>query len=223
MATINASISGTTLHISRREEMSGALKEHFQPYLIMDEDLYNSVRRQLGITATIYDETKEKFHADLRESYRREREQEKERYRNEIIGYHGSEEGLETLLGYQLFSIGNRADSAALAYQVDYVLDGYVKKAGTNFVLSVGYRISPEGLERLNVKVENDCGAFIVQATTEDGTLRIKAEKRINHKTEPVANWEKLLEITDAANSYEALSIVFQATINPPTSPTTGY
>lgn len=203
-----------------------------------------------------------KFHADLRESYRREREQEKERYRNEIIGYHGSEEGLETLLGYQLFSIGNRADSAALAYQVDYVLDGYVKKAGTNFVLSVGrligsqpelkgeqrlrkediywemprcyqwditvnlpegYRISPEGLERLNVKVENDCGAFIVQATTEDGTLRIKAEKRINHKTEPVANWEKLLEITDAANSYEALSIVFQATINPPTSPTTGY
>ena len=181
---------------------------------------------------------------------------------NEIIGYHGSEEGLETLLGYQLFSIGNRADSAALAYQVDYVLDGYVKKAGTNFVLSVGrligsqpelkgeqrlrkediywemprcyqwditvnlpegYRISPEGLERLNVKVENDCGAFIVQATTEDGTLRIKAEKRINHKTEPVANWEKLLEITDAANSYEALSIVFQATINPPTSPTTGY
>ena len=58
MATINASISGTTLHISRREEMSGALKEHFQPYLIMDEDLYNSVRRQLGITATIYDETK---------------------------------------------------------------------------------------------------------------------------------------------------------------------
>ena len=76
MATINASISGTTLHISRREEMSGALKEHFQPYLIMDEDLYNSVRRQLGITATIYDETKEKFHADLRESYRREREQE---------------------------------------------------------------------------------------------------------------------------------------------------
>ena len=135
MATINASISGTTLHISRREEMSGALKEHFQPYLIMDEDLYNSVRRQLGITATIYDETKEKFHADLRESYRREREQEKERYHNEIIGYHGSEEGLETLLGYQLFSIGNRADSAALVYQVDYVLDGYVKKAGTNFVL----------------------------------------------------------------------------------------
>ena len=94
---------------------------------------------------------------------------------------------------------------------------------GITVNLPESYRISPEGLERLNVKVENDCGAFIVQATTEDGTLRIKAEKRINHKTEPVANWEKLLEITDAANSYEALSIVFQATINPPTSPTTGY
>ena len=71
---------------------------------------------------------------------------------------------------------------------------------------------------------EKNTSADEFQATlNEDGTLRIKAEKRINHKTEPVANWEKLLEITDAANSYEALSIVFQATINPPTSPTTGY
>ena len=50
------------------------------------------------------------------------------------IGYHGSEEGLKHL-GYQLFSIGNRADGAHLPIKWDYVLDGYVKKAGTNFVL----------------------------------------------------------------------------------------
>lgn len=254
MATINASISGTTLHISRREEMSGALKEHFQPYLIMDEDLYNSVRRQLGITATIYDETKEKFHADLRESYRREREQEKERYRNEIIGYHGSGRRTGNTPRLPAFQHRKPGRQCGTCLSSGLCTGRIRKESGYKLVLSVGrligsqpelkgeqrlrkediywemprcyqwditvnlpegYRISPEGLERLNVKVENDCGAFIVQATTEDGTLRIKAEKRINHKTEPVANWEKLLEITDAANSYEALSIVFQATINP--------
>ena len=56
-----------------------------------------------------------------------------------------------------------------------------------------------------------------------NGKEAADTKKTQTTQTEPVANWEKLLEITDAANSYEALSIVFQATINPPTSPTTGY
>lgn len=249
VATITASIDGTTLHINRREEMTGTLKEPFQPYLVLDEDLYNSLRRILGITTTIFDETKEKFHADLRESYRREREQEKERYRSEIIGYHGSEEGIGTDISYRLHSIGNCTDSTTLAYEVGYTLDGCVKKAGPNLVLSVGrligshselkgeqrlrrediylemprsYRwditvrlpqgcqISPEGLEKLNMKVENECGAFIAQATTGNGTLTIKTEKRFDHKVEPVVNWEKLLEIIDAAKAYEVLSIVLK-------------
>lgn len=249
VATITASIEETMLHIKRREEMTGALKEPFQPYLVLDEDLYNSLRRMLGITTTIFDETKEKFHADLRESYRREREQEKERYRSEIIGYHDSDEGIGTNIGYRLLSIGNRTDSTAFAYEVDYSIDGYVKKAGPNLILSIGRligsqlefkgeqrlrqediywemprsygwnitvrlpegcQVSPEGLEKLNIQVENECGAFIAQATAESGTLTVKAEKHFNHKVEPVANWEKLLEIIDAAKAYEGLSVVLK-------------
>lgn len=248
-ATLTATIDGSTLKISRREQMNGALKEIFQPYLILDEDLYNSLRRQLGITASLYDETKEKHHASLRESYRLQREQEKDRYLNEIIAYHGSEDGIGANITHRLLSIGNRADSASLAYQVDYELDGCVKKAGTSLVLSVGrligshpelkgeervrrediysgmplcYRwditirlpqgsqVSPEGLEKLNVNVENACGAFTARATAENGALRIYAEKRIAHKLEPAENWEKLLEVLDAAAAYEALSVVIK-------------
>lgn len=247
--TLTANIDGTTLHVHRLEEMSGAMKERFQPYLVLDEDLYNSLRRQLGITATLYDETKEKHHASLRESYRLEREQEKDRYLNEIIAYHGSEDGIGAHITHRLLSIGNRADSASLAYQVDYELDGCVKKAGTGLVLSIGrligsqpdlkgeerlrrediyagmplcYRwditvrlpqgsqVSPEGLEKLNVNVENACGAFTARAIAENGALRISAEKRIDHKLEPAENWEKLLEVLDAAAAYEALSVVIK-------------
>lgn len=249
ITTISTAIEGTTLRISRREEISGTLKEYFQPRLITTEDLCNSLHRQLGITATVYDETKEKFHADLRESYRRERKQEQKDYRNEVIGVHGSEEGVGTDIGYRLLSIGNRADSAAFIYQVDYTLDGCVKKAGANLVFSVGgligsqmelkgsqrrrkediyweiprcyrwditvnlpegYQISVEGLEKMNVRIENECGAFTTQATAAGGVLKLKAEKRFNHKTEPAANWEKLLEIIDAAKAYEMLQTVLK-------------
>lgn len=249
VAILTASIDGTTMHVNRREERTGALKEPFQPYLVLDEDLYNSLRRILGITTTIFDETKEKYHADLRESYRREREQEKERYRSEIIGYHGSDEGIGTDISYRLLSIGNRTDSTTFAYEVGYTLDGHVKKAGPNLVLAAGrligsqlefkgeqrqrrediywemprsygwditvrlpegYQVFPEGLEKLNMKVENECGAFTAQATTGNGVLTIKAEKRFERKMEPVENWEKLLEIIDAAKAYEGLSVVLK-------------
>lgn len=76
--------------------------------------------------------------------------------------------------------------------------------------LPQGSQVSPEGLEKLNVNVENACGAFTARATAEDGALRIYAEKRIAHKLEPAENWEKLLEVLDAAAAYEALSIVIK-------------
>ncbi len=76
--------------------------------------------------------------------------------------------------------------------------------------LPEGYQVSPEGLEKLNMKVENECGAFTAQATTGNGVLTIKAEKRFEHKMESVENWEKLLEIIDAAKAYEGLSVVLK-------------
>lgn len=249
ITTITASIDGSTLNLSRHEEITGNLKGKFQPHLVLDEDLDNSLRRQLRITATIYEETKEKYHADVQESYRQEREKEKERYRNEVIAYHGSEEGLGTNIGYKLFSIGNRADSTVFAYQTDYTLDGYIKKAGQNLLLSVGrligsqpeirgeqrkrsediyqemprtylwdikinlpkdFLISSEGLEKVNTKVENECGAFIARATVENNMLHLQVEKRINHKREQVSNWQKILDLLDAAKAYETLAIILK-------------
>ena len=75
----------------------------------------------------------------------------------------------------------------------------------------------PEGVQsgsrrskKLNVKVENECGAFIAKAVTENGKLILNILKRYNHKTEPAANWEKLLQIQDASKAYEALSVVLK-------------
>lgn len=249
LTTITASIDDNTLNLSRHEEIYGSLKRKIQPYLVLDEDLGNSLRRQLGITATIYDETKEKYRTNQQERYRQEREKEKEGYRNEVIAYHGSDEGLGANIGYKLLSIGNRADSIAFAYQTNYTLDGYVKKAGQNLLLSAGlligsqpeikgeerrrsediyqempktylwdikvrlpqdYQIASDGLEKMNTRTENECGAFIARATVENNMLHLQVEKRMNHKSEPVSNWQKILDIFDAAKAYETLTIALK-------------
>lgn len=246
-STIKASIEGTTLVIHRQEENTGTIKEITQPLFVLYEDLSNSLRRQFGITETLIEQTKEKYRADQQEALRQDREQEKLNYRSEIIGHCGSEESLKDISAYQLVSIGNRTDSTSFTYSLEYTLNGFVKKAGPNLILTAGrligeqiettdnqrnrkediymtsarqflwditinlpegYQVSSEGLEKLNVKIENECGAFITHATADNGVLTIKVEKRFNHKVEPAANWEKLLNIMDEAKAYEALSVV---------------
>lgn len=247
ISTIKASIEGTTLAIHRQEEYRGTLKENMQPFFILDEDLNHSMRQQLGITETLIEQTKEKYRADQLEIFRQEREEEKLRYRNAAIAYHGSEKDFKDMSAYRLISIGNRTDSTAFIYEVEYTMNGFVKKAGQSLILTAGrligqqlevadnqrkrkediymssarqfvwnilvnlpegYQVSPEGLEKMNVRIENECGAFITQAIADNGVLSIKVEKRFNHKTEPAANWDKLLEIMDGAKAYEALSVV---------------
>lgn len=245
--TIKASIEGTILTIHRQEECRGTLKENMQPFFVLNEDLNHSMRQQLGITETLIEQTKEKYRADQLEIFRQEREEEKLRYKNATIAYHGSEKDFKDILAYRLISIGNRTDSATFIYEVKYTMNGFVKRAGQSLVLTTGrligqqpeiadtqrkrkediymssarqfvwniivnlpegYHISHEGLEKLNVKIENECGTFMAQAIADNGILSIKVEKRFNHKTEPIANWNKLLEIMDGAKAYEALSVV---------------
>ena len=76
--------------------------------------------------------------------------------------------------------------------------------------LPAGYEAAAEGVEKLNVKVENECGAFIAKAVAQNGKLILDITKRYNHKTEPATNWDKLLEIQDASKAYESLSVVLK-------------
>ena len=235
ITTIQADIDNTLLTVSRNEYRTGTQKEYMQSALVKLEDVDAAYRLLLSIDKEFAEEVGKKYADDLREAFRKGREQEKEDYKWEIDFYHG--ENAKELLGYQMQCLGNRPDSAAFIYNVRYTMDGYIRKAGPNYVLSAGrligeqtqiegkerkrsadiymsaprtfqwnitvnlpegYKAAPEGVEKLNVKVENECGAFIAKAVTENGKLILNILKRYNHKTEPAANWEKLLQIQEA-------------------------
>lgn len=245
--TLQVDMDNTLLTLDRTELRTGTQKEFMQRALVKMEDVDATYRRLLSIDKELAEEVSKKYADDLQEAFRKGREQEKEDYKGEINYYHG--EDAKELLGYGMKSLGNRPDSAAFIYNVRYTMDGLVRKAGPNYVLSAGkligdqlliegkerkrtadidmsaprtfqwnitvnlpagYNAAPESVEKLNVNVENECGAFIAKATAENGKLTMNITKRYNHKTEPVANWELLLKLADATKEYEALSVVLK-------------
>ena len=247
ITAIQADLDNTLLTVNRNEYRTGTQKEYMQEMLVKMEDVDAAYRRLLSIDKEFAEEVGKKYADDLQEAFRKGREQEKENYKWEIDFYHG--ENAKELLDYQMQCLGNRPDSAAFIYNVRYTMDGYIRKAGPNYVLSAGkligeqtriegkerkrsadiymsaprtfqwnitvnlpagYKAAPEGVEKLNVKVENECGTFTAKAVTENGKLILNILKRYNHKVEPVANWEKLLQIQDASKAYEALSVVLK-------------
>ena len=247
ITAIQADLDNTLLTVNRNEYRTGTQKEYMQEMLVKMEDVDAAYRRLLSIDKEFAEEVGKKYADDLQEAFRKGCEQEKENYKWEIDFYHG--ENAKELLDYQMQCLGNRPDSAAFIYNVRYTMDGYIRKAGPNYVLSAGkligeqiriegkerkrsadiymsaprtfqwnitvnlpagYKAAPEGVEKLNVKVENECGTFTAKAVTENGKLILNILNRYNHKVEPVANWEKLLQIQDASKAYEALSVVLK-------------
>ena len=74
--------------------------------------------------------------------------------------------------------------------------------------IPAGY--TAENIQTLNQNVDNACGAFISSADIDGSTLRIKAKKIYKHNYEPAANWNKLVEMIDAANNFYGQSIILK-------------
>jgi len=67
-------------------------------------------------------------------------------------------------------------------------------------VIPEGYSVA--GLEKLNVSVDNETGAFISTAEVVDHSLVINTSKRYKNYFEPNSNWNKMISFLDAANQF---------------------
>ncbi|MBL7740687.1 MAG: DUF3857 domain-containing protein [Chitinophagaceae bacterium] len=59
-----------------------------------------------------------------------------------------------------------------------------------------------EGVDALNVKVENETGVFATEATSTDKVVTIKVKKHYSHSFEPGSNFDKMLAFIDASNNW---------------------
>lgn len=141
--TLTAEVAdGTTLRISRRNSMGGIERERLSTDLYTISQLFTDVFGYLGINLTMADVVGKKYLNDLIESNRQQQEQKEQLFRLEASAFHDT--NITELESYRVEDIGFRHDSTALVYSSTYTLDGLLKRAGGNLVLSIGRLLSQQ-------------------------------------------------------------------------------
>lgn len=135
-------LDGTKLDISRKVTYSGEQKMYGQSLVSPDNTLFGSSQLEAYWRYLKYDDKDpyscytKKESAELKGAFNEYRKNAIDPFKAEISSYH---DGDPVQVGdYGVDCVGIRRDSSNFVYHVDYVTDGMVKRAGNNYLLSVG-------------------------------------------------------------------------------------
>lgn len=135
-------LDGTKLDISRKVTYSGEQKMYGQSLVSPDNTLFGSSQLEAYWRYLKYDDKDpyscytKKESAELKGAFNEFRKNAIDPFKAEISSYHDGDP--VQVGGYGVDCVGIRRDSSNFVYHVDYVMDGMVKRAGNNFLLSVG-------------------------------------------------------------------------------------
>ena len=247
MVKLNASIQGTTVDIDRTETLTGTQKELITSVLISDKLMMDDYDRLLKREKTYLEALSKKDRKGIEDKFEKDKEEQNEIYRDEVDLYHDMKP-LE-FKGFEVLQTGLDPQNPDFSYRSHYTLDGLVKKAGDNIVLSLGkllgsqlsveghdrerdcdvyrnsanqllwdinveipsgYTVSQESLAKLQQSVKNDAGEFTSSATVEGNTLHMQASKSYFKAYYPLAQWQDLLKIIDAASDFTNRQIIIR-------------
>lgn len=152
-------LDGTKLDISRKVTYSGEQKMYGQSLVSPDNTLFGSSQLEAYWRYLKYDDKDpyscytKKESAELKGAFNEYRKNAIDPFKAEISSYHDSDP--VQVGGYGVDCVGIRRDSSNFVYHVDYVMDGMVKRAGNNYLLSVGKLIGSslklEGKDRKRI------------------------------------------------------------------------
>lgn len=135
-------LDGTKLDISRKVTYSGEQKMYGQSLVSPDNTLFGSSQLEAYWRYLKYDDKDpyscytKKESAELKGAFYEFRKNSIDPFKAEISSYHDGDP--VQVGGYGVDCVGIRRDSSNFVYHVDYVMDGMVKRAGNNYLLSVG-------------------------------------------------------------------------------------
>lgn len=135
-------LDGTKLDISRKVTYSGEQKMYGQSLVSPDNTLFGSSQLEAYWRYVKYDDKDpyscytKKESAELKGAFNEYRKNAIDPFKAEISSYHDADP--VQVGGYGVDCVGIRRDSSNFVYHVDYVMDGMVKRAGNNYLLSVG-------------------------------------------------------------------------------------
>lgn len=135
-------LDGTKLDINRKVTYSGEQKMYGQSLVSPDNTLFGSSQLEAYWRYLKYDDKDpyscytKKESAELKGAFNEYRKNAIDPFKAEISSYHDGDP--VQVGGYGVDCVGIRRDSSNFVYHVDYVMDGMVKRAGNNYLLSVG-------------------------------------------------------------------------------------
>lgn len=135
-------LDGTKLDISRKVTYSGEQKMYGQSLVSPDNTLFGSSQLEAYWRYLKYDDKDpyscytKKESAELKGAFNEYRKNAIDPFKAEISSYHDGDP--VQVSGYGVDCVGIRRDSSNFVYHADYVMDGMVKRAGNNYLLSVG-------------------------------------------------------------------------------------
>lgn len=135
-------LDGTKLDISRKVTYSGEQKMYGQSLVSPDNTLFGSSQLEAYWRYLKYDDKDpyscytKKESVELKGAFNEYRKNAIDPFKAEISSYHDGDP--VQVSGYGVDCVGIRRDSSNFVYHVDYVMDGMVKRAGNNYLLSVG-------------------------------------------------------------------------------------
>jgi hypothetical protein len=135
-------LDGTKLDISRKVTYSGEQKMYGQSLVSPDNTLFGSSQLEAYWRYLKYGDKDpyscytKKESAELKGAFNEYRKNAIDPFKAEISSYHDGDP--VQVGGYGVDCVGIRRDSSNFVYHVDYVMDGMVKRAGNNYLLSVG-------------------------------------------------------------------------------------
>ena len=135
-------LDGTKLDISRKVTYSGEQKMYGQSLVSPDNTLFGSSQLEAYWRYLKYDDKDpyscytKKESAELKGAFNEYQKNAIDPFKAEISNYHDGDP--VQVGGYGVDCVGIRRDSSNFVYHVDYVMDGMVKRAGNNYLLSVG-------------------------------------------------------------------------------------
>jgi|GEM_PF-510541 len=129
------------LQFNRTSTQSGYFKEPYQRMLLLYEDYEAEHRKALAIEKTMFEEMadKRKTQALIQEyeaAFAEVRKNHKDNFEEEIKNAHDMK--TKELISFNILSMGIPKQGADLKYNVQYTMEGLVRKAGINYTIDAG-------------------------------------------------------------------------------------
>ncbi|MBR1882418.1 MAG: DUF3857 domain-containing protein [Muribaculaceae bacterium] len=243
--TVNASVDGTRVNIDRTESRTGSMKESLS-FVISNQQEFAANDAYLKCNKPYIEMADKKSRTGILQQFEKDKESQKNFFKEEVQLYHDQDAAEFT--AYDITSTGIDPKHPDFTYTTHYAMDGWVKKAGSNLIVSIGkligdqvkiegearkrdfdinrratqltwnitltlpsgYQVAAESLEKLQQNVSNNAGEFHAQASVSDNQLQLVVAKCYRKADYPVAEWQQLLQIIDAANDFTQKQIVLK-------------